>query len=35
MANQAIVEQYPAVKIYAHKDMIKRAKEGEGERWVA
>ncbi|CAC9629364.1 MBL-fold metallo-hydrolase superfamily [uncultured Gammaproteobacteria bacterium] len=35
LGNQAIVEQYPAVKIYAHKDMIKQAKEGEGERWVA
>ncbi len=35
LGNQAIVEQYPEVKIYAHKDMIKQAKEGEGERWVA
>jgi glyoxylase-like metal-dependent hydrolase (beta-lactamase superfamily II) len=35
LGNQAIIEQYPAVKIYAHKDMIKQAKEGEGERWVA
>ncbi|CAC9453288.1 MBL-fold metallo-hydrolase superfamily [uncultured Gammaproteobacteria bacterium] len=35
LGNQAVVEQYPAVKIYAHKNMIKQAKEGEGERWVA
>ncbi|CAC9594492.1 MBL-fold metallo-hydrolase superfamily [uncultured Gammaproteobacteria bacterium] len=35
LGNQAIIEQYPAVKIYAHKNMIKQAKEGEGERWVA
>ncbi|VVH64851.1 Beta-lactamase-like precursor [uncultured Gammaproteobacteria bacterium] len=35
LGNQAIVERYPAVKIYAHPNMIEQAKEGEGERWIA
>ncbi|MBA5249836.1 MAG: MBL fold metallo-hydrolase [Gammaproteobacteria bacterium] len=35
LGNQAIVERYPNVKIYAHKNMIAQAKDSEGERWVA
>lgn len=34
LGNQAIVEHYPNVKIYAHPNMIAQAKGGEGERWV-
>ncbi len=34
LGNQAIIEQYPKVKIYAHPNMIEQAKSGEGERWV-
>ncbi len=34
LGNQAIVEQYPDVKIYAHPNMIKQAKSGEGENWI-
>jgi glyoxylase-like metal-dependent hydrolase (beta-lactamase superfamily II) len=35
LGNQAILEQYPQAKIYAHPEMIKQAKAGEGARWVA
>ena len=34
LGNQAIMEQYPNAKIYAHPQMIVQAKDGEGERWV-
>lgn len=34
LGNQAVKEKYPKVKIYAHPNMIKRAKEGRGEFWV-
>ncbi len=35
LGNQAIVERYPNVKIYAHPNMIAQAKSGEGDRWIA
>ena len=35
LGNQAIIEQYPNVKIYAHPAMIAQAKDGEGDRWVS
>ena len=35
LGNQAIMEQYPNAKIYAHPQMIVQAKDGEGERWVS
>ncbi|SMN11920.1 Beta-lactamase-like precursor [uncultured Candidatus Thioglobus sp.] len=34
LGNQAVVERYPNVKIYAHPTMISRAKEGRGQFWV-
>ncbi|SMN01651.1 Beta-lactamase-like precursor [uncultured Candidatus Thioglobus sp.] len=34
LGNQAIVEKYPTVKIYAHPNMITRVKEGAGEFWT-
>jgi len=34
LANQAIAEKYPNVKIYANKEMIKRAKDGRGQFWI-
>jgi glyoxylase-like metal-dependent hydrolase (beta-lactamase superfamily II) len=34
LGNQSIVEKYPAVKIYAHPEMIKEAKAGEAENWI-
>ncbi|KAA0441157.1 MAG: MBL fold metallo-hydrolase [Candidatus Thioglobus sp.] len=34
LGNQAIVQRYPNVRIYAHKNMIAQAKSGEGKRWV-
>jgi len=34
LANQAIVEKYPKVLIYANPQMIKNAKNGEGNNWV-
>lgn len=34
LGNQAIVERYPNVKIFAHPKMIEQAKSGEGNRWV-
>jgi glyoxylase-like metal-dependent hydrolase (beta-lactamase superfamily II) len=35
LGNQAIMEKYPDVKIYAHPDMITQAKNGEGDRWIS
>ena len=34
LGNQAIKEQFPAARIYAHKRMIERIKNGEGDFWV-
>ncbi|CAC9587195.1 MBL-fold metallo-hydrolase superfamily [uncultured Gammaproteobacteria bacterium] len=34
LGNQAIMEQYPNAKIYAHPAMIAQAKDGEGDLWV-
>lgn len=34
LGNQAIIEQYPDAKIYAHPNMIAKANNGEGDRWV-
>jgi glyoxylase-like metal-dependent hydrolase (beta-lactamase superfamily II) len=34
LGNQAILEKYPDIKIYAHPNMIAQAKNGEGERWI-
>lgn len=34
LGNQAIVEKYPSVKIYAHPNMIKQAKNGAGTLWI-
>ena len=34
LGNQAIIEQYPNAKIYAHPQMIAEAKGGEGEFWI-
>jgi len=34
LGNQAFFEANPQVKIYAHPNMIKQAKEGEGDRWL-
>ncbi|SMN14577.1 SoxH protein, homolog [uncultured Candidatus Thioglobus sp.] len=34
LGNQAILEQYPNAKIYAHPAMIAQAKDGEGDLWV-
>ncbi|SFV86021.1 SoxH protein, homolog [hydrothermal vent metagenome] len=34
LGNQAIIEQYPNAKIYAHPQMIAEAKGGEGEYWI-
>ncbi len=35
LGNQAIVEKYPKVKIYAHPNMIAQAKDGAGATWVS
>lgn len=35
LGNQAISASFPKVKIYAHPEMIKQAKNGESERWIA
>jgi glyoxylase-like metal-dependent hydrolase (beta-lactamase superfamily II) len=35
LANHAIYEAYPEVKIYAHPVMIEEAKAGEAESWIA
>ena len=34
LANKIINEHYPKAVIYAHPDMIKRAKSGEAEKWI-
>ncbi len=34
LGNQAIREKYPDVKLYAHPEMIKKAKESEARIWV-
>lgn len=34
LGNQAIIEQYPNAKIYAHPNMIEQAKDGAGDTWV-
>ena len=34
LANQAITEAYPDVKIYGHPNMIDGIKNGEGENWI-
>ena len=34
LGNQAFLEAYPDVKIYAHPEMIAEAKAGEGQSWV-
>jgi glyoxylase-like metal-dependent hydrolase (beta-lactamase superfamily II) len=34
LANHAIQEAYPDVKIYAHPQMIEEAKSGEAENWI-
>ncbi len=35
LANQAFFEANPEVKIYAHPEMIKEAKDGEAQSWLA
>jgi len=34
LGNQAFLEVYPDVKIYAHPEMIAEAKDGEGQSWI-
>jgi len=34
LGNQAFLEAYPDVKIYAHPEMIAEAKDGEGQNWI-
>jgi len=34
LGNQAIREEYPDAKFYAHPEMIRKAKESEAEAWV-
>ena len=34
LANQAIKEKFPKVNIYAHPNMIKQAKNGDGKKWI-
>jgi glyoxylase-like metal-dependent hydrolase (beta-lactamase superfamily II) len=34
LANQAIKEAYPGVKIYGHPKMLKAVADGEGKNWV-
>ena len=34
LGNQAFLESYPDVKIYAHPEMIVEAKGGEGQSWI-
>jgi glyoxylase-like metal-dependent hydrolase (beta-lactamase superfamily II) len=34
LGNQAFKDANPKVNIYAHANMIKQAKEGEGDRWI-
>lgn len=35
LANHAMEEAFPEAKIYAHPNMIKKATDGEGERWIS
>jgi glyoxylase-like metal-dependent hydrolase (beta-lactamase superfamily II) len=35
LGNQAFLEAYPDVKIYAHPEMIVEAKDGEAESWIS
>jgi glyoxylase-like metal-dependent hydrolase (beta-lactamase superfamily II) len=32
-ANKALIEKYPKIKIYAHKNMINETKNGEAKKW--
>lgn len=34
LGNQAITERYPDTIIYAHSEMLKQAKDGQGEYWL-
>lgn len=34
LANQAILERYPEAKMYAHPDLIERARSGEADAWL-
>ena len=34
LGNQAIVERYPNIKIYAHPKMLKQTQEGESDIWL-
>jgi len=34
LGNQAIREQYPQAKFYAHPEMIRKAKESEAQGWI-
>jgi len=34
LGNQAFVEKYPDVKVYAHPEMIKAVKHGAGDEWM-
>lgn len=34
LGNQAIREKYPDVKLYAHPEMIRKAKESEARAWI-
>ena len=34
LGNQAIREEYPDAKFYAHPEMIRKAKESEAEAWI-
>ena len=34
LGNQAMVEAYPDINIYGHKNMISQIKAGEGQRWI-
>ncbi|MEJ1378619.1 MAG: MBL fold metallo-hydrolase [Candidatus Sedimenticola sp. (ex Thyasira tokunagai)] len=34
LGNHAVEVAFPNVKIYGHPDMITKAEEGEGERWI-
>lgn len=34
LGNHAVKDRYPNAKFYAHMNMIKEAKYGEGERWI-
>jgi len=35
LANQAIIDKYPSIPIYAHADMIKSINEGGGKHWLS